>query len=99
MDIREPIDEMNRFVEAVGWCTEDSPLPQTPRNVAASLSLEAAEVLEYSRWGETGDPDALAEEPADVALSRLHPAFVGVDLEQAILDRLAVHCSRDWAEE
>jgi 8-oxo-dGTP diphosphatase len=52
MTIEELTEEMRRFVEAMGWCAEDSPRPQTPRNIAISLSLEAAEVLEQFQWGE-----------------------------------------------
>jgi len=50
MTIQELTDEMNRFVEAMGWYREDSAWPQTPRNIAISLSLEAAEVLEHFQW-------------------------------------------------
>ena len=100
MNIRELTDEMNRFVEAMGWYRDDSPLAQTPRNIAISLSLEAAEVLEHFQWGEQADSDALAEELADVALYLLQLAcLTGIDLEQAILDKLAVNYSRNRAEE
>jgi NTP pyrophosphatase (non-canonical NTP hydrolase) len=100
MDIRELTDEMNRFVEAMGWYREGSPSAQTPRNIAISLSLEAAEVLEHFQWGEQADSQALAEELADVALYLLQLAYLtGIDLEQAILDKLAVNYGRNWAEE
>ncbi|MDY7080362.1 MAG: MazG-like family protein [Chloroflexota bacterium] len=100
MTIQELTDEMNRFVEAMGWYKEDSPWQQTPRNIAISLSLETAEVLEHFQWGEQADQGALAEELADVALYLLQLAYLtGVDLEQAILDKLAVNYNRDWPEE
>jgi NTP pyrophosphatase (non-canonical NTP hydrolase) len=100
MDIRELTDEMNRFVEAMGWYQEDSPCAQAPRNIAISLALEAAEVLEHFQWGEEAEGTALAEELADVALYLLQLAYLtGIDLEQAILDKLAVNYNRDWAEE
>jgi len=100
MDIQELTDEMNRFVEAMGWYREDSPCAQTPRNIATSLVLEAAEVLEHFQWGEEADGAALAEELADVALYLLQLAYLtGVDLEQAICDKLAVNYHRNWAEE
>ncbi len=99
MDIQELTAAMNRFVEAMGWYGEDSPCVQTPRNIAISLSLEASEVLEHFQWGERGDSDALAEELADVALYLLQLAYLtGVDLEQAILDKLEVNYGRDWTE-
>ena len=100
MTIQELTDEMNRFVEAMGWYREDSPWPQTPRNIAISLSLEAAEVLEHFQWTEQADRDGLAGELADVALYLLQLAYLtGVDLEQAVLDKLAVNYNRKWAEE
>jgi NTP pyrophosphatase (non-canonical NTP hydrolase) len=100
MDVRELTDEMNRFVRAMGWYDDDSPCAQTPRNIAISLSLEAAEVLEHFQWGEQADQKALAGELADVALYLLQLAdLTGIDLEQAILDKLAFNYHRDWAEE
>ena len=100
MTIQELTDEMNRFVEAMGWYRDDSPWPQTPRNIAVCLSLEVAEVLEHFQWDEEADRDALAEELADVALYLLQLAYLtGVDLEQAILDKLATNYNRNWSEE
>jgi len=100
MTIQELTDEMNRFVEEMGWYRDDSPWPQTPRNIAISLSLEAAEVLEHFQWGEDANGDALAGELADVALYLLQLAYLtGIDLERAILDKLAVNYHRDWSEE
>jgi NTP pyrophosphatase (non-canonical NTP hydrolase) len=100
MDIQELTDEMNRFVEAMGWYREDSPWLQTPRNIAISLSLEASEVLEHFQWGEQVDSGALAGELADVALYLLQLAYLtDIDLEQAILDKLTINYSRDWSGE
>jgi NTP pyrophosphatase (non-canonical NTP hydrolase) len=100
MDIQQLTDEMNRFVEAMGWYREDSPSPQTPRNIAISLVLEASEVLEHFQWGEEGDASSLAEELADVALYLLQLAYLtGIDLEQAVLDKLAINYKRDWSSE
>jgi len=100
MTIQELTDEMNRFVEAMGWYREDSPWAQTPRSIAISLALEAAEVLEHFQWGERADSDALAGELADVALYLLQLAYLtGVDLEQAIRDKLAINYHRHWPEE
>ena len=62
-----------------------------------SLTIEAAEVLEHFQWrSDRADPEALAGELADVALYLLQLASVsGIDLEQAILDKLA-SITRDW---
>ncbi len=100
MTIQELTDEMNRFVEAMGWYREGSPSPQTPRNIAISLSLEAAEVLEHFQWDGEADREILAQELADVALYLLQLAYLeGIDLEQAILDKLNTNYQRNWSEE
>jgi len=95
--IDELTKEMNRFVQAMGWYDEGSPAPQTPRNISVSLSLEAAEVLEHFQWGEEYNRDMLAQELADVGLYLLQLAHLtGIDLEQAILDKLEVNYKRVW---
>lgn len=95
MTLQELTEAMHRFVGAMGWYAPDSPRPQTPRNIATSLVLEASEVLEHYQWHEQADPAALAEELADVALYLLQLAsLTGIDLEQAVLDKLAVNYRR-----
>ena len=95
MTLKELTDAMNTFVEALGWYRADSPFVQSPRNIAISLSLEAAEVLEHFQWGEEAVPEALAEELADVALYLLQLAYLtGIDLEQAMMEKLAVNYQR-----
>lgn len=98
MDITHLTALMHTFVESKGWYAPDSPKPQTPRNLAASLAIETAEVLEHFQWQETvKDPAELAGELADVALYLLQLASVsGIDLEQAILDKLAYNQTREW---
>lgn len=100
MTIEELTEEMNRFVEAKGWYADESPSPQTPRNIAISLSLEAAEVLEHYQWSEETDREALARELADVALYLLQLAYLeGIDLEEAVLDKLRANYRRRWSKE
>ncbi len=98
MTLSDLTAEMHRFVTAKGWYVPGSPRPQTPRNLAASLAIEAAEVLEHFQWGgETADRAELAGELADVALYLLQLASVSrIDLEQAILDKLQVNYGREW---
>ena len=98
MDIRELTERMHAFVRSKGWYEPDSPRPQTPRNLAISLSLEANEVLEHFQWGaELKDKEALASELADVTLYLLQLASIsGIDLEQAVLKKLETNASRDW---
>ena len=98
MDIQELTAEMHRFVTEKGWYDQDSPKPQTPRNLALSLVIESAEVLEHFQWGEeTHSQENLASELADVALYLLQLANeTGIDLEQAIMDKLQKNYGRSW---
>ena len=98
MDIKQLTQEMHRFVRSKGWYEPASPRPQTPRNLAISLNLESSEVLEHFQWSDTQvDRAELAGELADVALYLLQLASVmNIDLEQAILDKLAVNYTRTW---
>lgn len=98
MDIKELTEEMHRFVTAKGWYDPSSARPQTPRNLAVSLSLEAAEVLEHFQWNETiSDPQEFQGELADVTLYLLQLASVtGVDLEKAVLEKLKTNYDRQW---
>ena len=98
MDLPTLTSLMHRFVSSKGWYAPDSPKPQAPRNLAASLAIEAAEVLEHFQWtDETPDQAELASELADVALYLLQLASVsGIDLEKAILDKLEANYGREW---
>ncbi len=100
MDISELTQHMHDFVRAKGWYAPDSPRPQTPRNIATSICIEAAEILEYFQWnGDVTDSEGLAGELADVALYLLQLASVtGIDLERAILDKLSANYGRTWDE-
>jgi 8-oxo-dGTP diphosphatase len=98
MTLAELTEAMHSFVRSKGWYEPESPRPQTLRNLAISLSLEAAEVLEYFQW-QDGSPDRaeLASELADVALYLLQIASIGgIDLETAILDKLKTNYGRTW---
>ena len=89
---------MHAFVSEKGWYETDSPKKQTQRNLAMSLSIEAAEVLEHYQWQETTPHvDQLAGELADVALYLIQLASIsGIDLEQAILKKLVENQKREW---
>jgi NTP pyrophosphatase (non-canonical NTP hydrolase) len=98
MDLVELTAEMNRFVTSQGWYAPDSPRPQSPRNLAASLAIEAAEVLELFQWSEEAPQgEDLAGELADVLLYLLQLASVsGIQLEAAVLKKLDENYSRRW---
>ncbi|MFC2063679.1 MazG-like family protein [Chloroflexota bacterium] len=89
---------MHKFVETKGWYQEDSPKIQSAKNLAISLNLEASEVLEHFQWSENVEnQDELASELADVGLYLLQLASIsGIDLEKAILDKLAANAERAW---
>jgi 8-oxo-dGTP diphosphatase len=98
MNIQDLTERMHAFVRSKGWYEADSKRPQTPRNLAISLSLEANEVLEHFQWqDDLKNKDELASELADVALYLLQLASVsGIDLEQAVLRKLETNAKREW---
>lgn len=98
MNLQELTLAMHEFVSVKGWYQPGSIHPQTSRNLAISLTLEAAEVLEHFQWRETiEDREALSSELADVALYLLQLAQINeIDLEAAILKKLQTNYRRDW---
>jgi NTP pyrophosphatase (non-canonical NTP hydrolase) len=101
MDIKQLTEEMHRFVRSKGWYAEESKRPQTPRNLAISLTLEATEILEHFQWNDqVKDKEELSSELADVALYLLQLASIEeIDLEKAILDKLEINKTREWDPE
>jgi NTP pyrophosphatase (non-canonical NTP hydrolase) len=98
MDIKELSQAMQAFVTAQGWYEPTSLRQQIPRNIAISLCLEAAEVLEHFQWDEAPfDQQNLASELADVTLYLLQLAsLTDIDLEQAVLAKLDLNYQRTW---
>lgn len=101
MDITELTQAMHDFVGSMGWYAADSPRPQTMRNLAISLNLEASEVLEHFQWDEElQDPQSFSDELADVMLYLLQLASLsGIDLEKAVLAKLGKNYHRTWDSE
>ncbi|MEM9954395.1 MAG: nucleotide pyrophosphohydrolase [Chloroflexota bacterium] len=101
MDIKTLEAAMHKFVGDMGWYDENSSKPQTPKNLAISLVLEASEVVEHFQWGEdVKDKDALAEELADVMLYLMQLASItDVDLGEAVMKKLNRNYTRDWDSE
>jgi NTP pyrophosphatase (non-canonical NTP hydrolase) len=98
MELSELTERMHAFVRSKGWYAPDSKRPQTPRNLAISLSLEANEVLEHFQWQDDMQQKVeLASELADVTLYLLQLASVsGIDLELAVLEKLEANAKREW---
>ncbi len=100
MELKDLEAKMHAFVRSKGWYEPDSPKPQTPKNLALSLSIESAEILEHFQWREMPqDKSELAGELADVALYLMQLASIcDIDLEAAILDKLAINQNREWPD-
>ncbi|MCK6568256.1 MAG: nucleotide pyrophosphohydrolase [Anaerolineales bacterium] len=100
LTISELTGQMHALVRSKGWYEADSKRPQTPRNLAVSLSIEAAEILEHFQFtDEINDREELGGELADVLLYLLQLASVsGIDLEDAVLRKIEVNKGRSWEE-
>jgi NTP pyrophosphatase (non-canonical NTP hydrolase) len=98
MHLNELTEKMHLFVSSKGWYKSNSKRPQTPRNIAISIALEASEILEHFQWSETcSDKESLAGELADVILYLLQLASISsIDLEKAISDKLQENQNRTW---
>ena len=61
----------------------------TPENLAKSISIEAAELLECFQWSNDFDKTAVCEELADVLSYCIMMADeLNVDIEEIVLDKL-----------
>jgi NTP pyrophosphatase (non-canonical NTP hydrolase) len=98
LTIAELTARMHDLVKSKGWYEKDSKRPQTPRNLAVSLSIEAAEILEHFQFSEEiKDRNELGSELADVTLYLLQLASVsGIDLEEAVLRKIEINKTRTW---
>jgi NTP pyrophosphatase (non-canonical NTP hydrolase) len=98
VDIKALTDLINKFVTDKGWYGPDTIFPQTPRNIAISVAVEAAELLEHFQFTEQAkDKAALAGELADIANYLFQLAYLlEIDLEQAILEKLKLNYGRSW---
>lgn len=98
LTIKELTEQMRALVKSKGWYEADSKRPQTPRNLAVSLSIEAAEILEHFQFTEEiKDREELGSELADVMLYLLQLASVsGIDLGDAVLKKIEKNKKRQW---
>ena len=61
----------------------------TPENLAKSISIEAAELLEHFQWGKEYNLDEVSEELADVLIYCIYMAdSLDLDIKEIILDKM-----------
>ena len=87
-------EKIRRFVEERDWDQF-----HTPENLAKSISIEAGELLECFQWSPDYDPEAVKEELADVVnYCILMANKLGIDLEEAVLEKLEKNAKKYPAE-
>lgn len=86
MGSEEVIVKLKEFVVSRDWDQF-----HTPENLAKSISIEAAELLELFQWGSPSDSGAIKEELADVlTYCFLLASKLGESPEKLILEKLEV---------
>ena len=84
MDFSDVKREVVQFTEDRNWDQF-----HTPENLAKSISIEAAELLECFQWNSDYDKDAVTEELANVMnYCILMADKIGVDIEEAIINKI-----------
>ncbi|MEY4533532.1 MAG: hypothetical protein RI926_1301 [Actinomycetota bacterium] len=85
MEQREVIQALREFVQERDWGQF-----HTPENLAKSVSIEAAELLENYQWGSPANMQDVQDELADVLTYCLLLADkLGLDPNQIVLEKLA----------
>ena len=81
-----PIGTLREFVIERSWTQF-----HTPENLAKSISIESAELLECFQWSSEVDVERVQDELADVlTYCHLLADRLGLDPNQIVLDKLAV---------
>ena len=84
MDFKNVKREVVQFTEDRNWDQF-----HTPENLAKSISIEAAELLECFQWNSEYDKEAVTEELADVMnYCILMADKIGVNIEEAIINKM-----------
>lgn len=80
----ELISEIIKFQKERDWKKF-----HTPENLAKSISIEAAELLEHFQWGKEYDSSEVADELADVLIYCIYMAdAMDFDIEEIILNKM-----------
>lgn len=94
MSTEDPLPQLRAFVDERDWAQF-----HTPANLAKSISIEAAELLELFQWSEDADEAKVREELADVlTYCFLLADRIGAEPGQLILDKLALTRAKYPAE-
>ncbi len=84
MDFNDVKKEVIKFTEDRNWDQF-----HTPENLAKSISIEAAELLECFQWSPDYDKQAATEELADIMNYCIQMADkMGINIEDAIMDKI-----------
>jgi NTP pyrophosphatase (non-canonical NTP hydrolase) len=84
MGNKELLEALRQFVADRDWQQF-----HTPENLAKSISIEAAELLELYQWSETSDLSEVSDELADVITYCLLLADkYDFDIEKIVLEKL-----------
>lgn len=85
MEQRDVIQALREFVQERDWGQF-----HTPENLAKSVSIEAAELLENYQWGSPANVENVQDELADVMTYCLLLADkLGMDPNEIVLEKLA----------
>lgn len=85
MGSERALEALRQFVAARDWKKF-----HTRENLAKSISIEAAELLELFQWGDEPGEERIREELADVLAYCLHLADdLGVDVDDLVLEKVA----------
>ena len=82
--MEELMDEIIQFQKERDWKKF-----HTPENLAKSISIEAAELLEHFQWGKEYDIGEVSEELADVLIYCFYMAdSLDLDISEIILNKI-----------
>jgi NTP pyrophosphatase (non-canonical NTP hydrolase) len=82
--MKELIEEIIRFRDERNWKKY-----HTPANLAKSIVIEAAELLENFQWDDNYDHENMSDELADIMIYSIMAAdAIGVDIETIIRDKM-----------
>ncbi len=90
MDFEEVKKEVLKFTKDRDWDQF-----HTPENLAKSISIEAAELLECFQWSPEYDKEAATEELADIMnYCILMADKMGISIEDAIMDKIQKNAAK-----